>query len=426
MSAPSAVVGRAGSAVTPWRRWLFPAPVGPAEQPPFSLVAWHRTVRAMHLAFVVLVGLTAAVAAVGGGDQPDRAPWAIGALGGLAVGYALAGASGLGDRRPGRAVLYLVVLVAVCPVLAWADPSLLFVLFLAYTQVWMLVEDWRPGLAWTLLLAATTTTGLVLGLTTGRGSALAAVADMSIGLGFSVFMGLFVATVLRQSQQRADLIATLEATRAELAAVHHEAGVAAERERLAREVHDTLAQGYTSIVVLAQTAQAELAAGQADRVTERLAVVEDVARENLQEARAVVAAFSPPALDAAGLIEAIRRLAERHTRETGVPVAVDVEGFDADPVGLPRDREVVLLRAAQEALANVRRHARAGEVTVALRNDGASVALDVVDDGVGFDPAVVGTGLTGLAHRATDAGGAADVVSEPGRGSRVSVRVPVG
>lgn len=404
------------------RRWLYPAPDGPAAGPPFSVAAWQRTVWAMHAAFVILVGLSVVAASLDGGDDPHRAPWALGALAALAVTYVLAGARGLGDRRPMHAAAYLVVLVAACGVVAWANPGLLFVMFLAYTQVWMLVDDWRPGLAWTLLLAASTLTGLVTGLAGGSDNGLSAVADMGIGVGFSVFMGLFVATLLRQSRQRADLIATLEVTRAELNAVHHEAGVAAERERLAREVHDTLAQGYTSIVVLAQTAQAELAAGHPERVTERLGVVEDVARENLQEARAVVAANSSPALDGTGLVEALRRLADRHARETGVPVRVDLDGCD---VRLPRDREVVLLRAAQEALVNVRRHARAGEVTVVLCNTVDDVTLEVTDDGVGFDPAVVGIGLTGLARRAAEAGGSSEVVSGAGRGARVAVRIPV-
>ena len=155
------------------------------------------------------------------------------------------------------------------------------------------------------------------------------------------------------------------------------------------------------------------------RVAERLTVVEEVARENLQEARAVVAAFSPPALADAGLAEALHRLGERHTRETGVPVAVDV-----DAVALDRDREVVLLRAAQEALVNVRRHAQASGATVALCNDGPDVTLRIHDDGRGFDPGTAGIGLTGLAARAREVGGASEVVLVRGRGTTVTVRVP--
>jgi signal transduction histidine kinase len=404
--------------MNPVRRWLFPAPHGSAETPPFSLAAWHRTVVVVHAAFGVFIVVGVLAAALDRGDHPGRAPWAYAALGVLTLAYVLAGASGLADRRPGRAVAYLLALVVVLAVVAWANPGLLFVLFLAFTQVWMLVDDWRPGLAWTVVLAATTTVGLVLGRQ-GGDDTFSAVVSMVVGLVFSIAIGLFVALVMRQSEQRAGLIATLEATRAELAEVHHDAGVAAERVRLAREVHDTLAQGYTSIVVLTQTARAELAAGQAQRADERLAVVEDVARDNLREARALVAATSPPALDDAGLAQAVERLAQRHTRETGVPVAVT-----ADPVRLDRDREVVLLRAAQEALVNVRRHAEATYVSVALCNDDDRVALQVVDDGKGFDPSSVGIGLAGLARRAREVGGAADVVSTPGAGTTVTVRVP--
>ena len=136
----------------------------------------------------------------------------------------------------------------------------------------------------------------------------------------------------RAERQRAALIRELESTRAELAELHHAAGqVRAERERLAREVHDTLAQGYTSIVVLAQTAAAP-AARRPVAAAERVAVIEEVARENLAEARAMVAAFAPVALDSATLVEALRRLSERFGRETGLATRVDVSALDGvDP-----------------------------------------------------------------------------------------------
>jgi signal transduction histidine kinase len=237
-------------------------------------------------------------------------------------------------------------------------------------------------------------------------------------------MGLWVMSVLRHSQQRAELIEELERTRAELAQLHHAQGMAAERERLAREVHDTLAQGYTSIVVLAQTAAASLPPG---APAEKLALIEEVARENLAEARAMVAAFSPVALDSATLVEALERLVERFGRETGLATRLDTAALgDAD---LSRAEEVVLLRGAQEALANVRRHAAATAVVLRVSSVGAGearqVSVHVEDDGVGFDPeSAPGVGLAGLRDRAREVGGAVDVVSAPGEGTRVTVRVP--
>jgi signal transduction histidine kinase len=203
--------------------------------------------------------------------------------------------------------------------------------------------------------------------------------------------------------------------------------MAAERERLAREVHDTLAQGYMSIVVLAQTAAAGLPP-RTEGVAERLALIEEVARENLAEARAMVAAFAPVALDSATLVEALQRLVGRFGRETGLAPRLDTAAL-RDGVDLSRSEEVVLLRGAQEALANVRRHASATAVVLRVSRVGtgesAQVSVHVEDDGVGFDPSdAAGVGLAGLRDRAEEVGGALDVVSAPGQGTRVTVRVP--
>ena len=249
-----------------------------------------------------------------------------------------------------------------------------------------------------------------------------------IGLLFSLALGLWISHVMAQSEQRAELIEQLERSRTELAELHHAQGMAAERERLAREVHDTLAQGYTSIVVLAQTAAAALPPD-ASGVAERLALIEEVARENLAEARAMVAAFSPVALDSATLVEALERLVERFGRETGLATRLDTSALGNGGGDLSRSEEVVLLRGAQEALANVRRHASATAVVLRVSSVGAGaarqVSVHVEDDGVGFDPSSApGVGLAGLRDRAEEVGGAVDVVSAPGQGTRVTVRVP--
>jgi signal transduction histidine kinase len=119
----------------------------------------------------------------------------------------------------------------------------------------------------------------------------------------------------------------------------------------------------------------------------------------------------------------VRRLAGRFGTETGVAIDVEVTGRLG---GLSRDREVVLLRAAQEALSNVRRHARARLVTVRLSAEEAQARVEVVDDGIGFDAETpAGFGLTGMRDRVQDAGGELDIASAPGVGTRISVRVPV-
>jgi signal transduction histidine kinase len=391
---------------------------------PLSEGSWRVTVVVHHVVFAVLVGVAAVDAAVE--ESGGRLVVLLVALGVLALAYAGVGGPALVSRDHRRAAVYLLVLVAVIAVLAWVLPELLFLLFLAFPQVWFMVPDVRAGLRWTLALGAAAMLGPTVHWVQGTEPF-----DLQtlVGLCFSLAMGAWVFSVLEHSEQRAELIRELESTRAEVAALHHQQGMVAERERLAREVHDTLAQGYTSIVVLAQTAAAALP-GDPAAAGERLAVIEEVARENLAEARAMVAAFAPVALDSATLVEALQRLAERFGRETGIATRVDTAALGGVGPALSRTEEIVLLRGAQEALANVRRHASASAVVLRVSRVGsgedAQVSVHVEDDGVGFDPTVcVGVGLAGLRDRAQEVGGDVDVRSVPGEGTRVTVRVPV-
>jgi signal transduction histidine kinase len=369
-------------------------------------------------AFAVLIAIAAVQAATGPGSQALL----LACLGIWAVAYALLAVPAFADQSGWRPRAFLTVHVAVVGVLAWEQPSLLFVMFLAYPLVWFVVDSIRAGVLWTLALAAAGLLGPTIAWAHGD-EPLWGPGETLVGAVLSLLLGLWITRSLELSAQRAALIEQLEQTRAELAVAHHEAGVVAERERLAREVHDTLAQGYTSIVVLAQTAAAQLGTDPA-AARERLALIEEVARENLAEARAMVAAFSPVPLEDATLVEALSRLAERFGRETGMSTRVDTAALEGVPA-LSRNDEVVLLRGAQEALSNVRRHAGASAVVLRLSTVGGAVSVHVEDDGVGFDPSAAnGHGLAGLRSRVAEVGGELDVVSAPGEGTRVTVRVP--
>jgi signal transduction histidine kinase len=371
-------------------------------------------------AFAVLVVIAAVQVATGHVDGSRGL--LLGCLGVWAVAYALLAVPAFADQSGWRPRAFLVVHVAVVGVLAWQQPSLLFVMFLAYPLVWFVVDSIREGVLWTLALAAAGLLGPTIAWTQGD-EPLWGPGETLVGAVLSLLLGLWITRSLELSAQRAALIEQLEQTRAELAVAHHQAGVVAERERLAREVHDTLAQGYTSIVVLSQTAAAQLGTDPA-AARERLALIEEVARENLAEARAMVAAFSPVPLEDATLVEALHRLAERFERETGVSTRVDTAALESAPA-LSRNDEVVLLRGAQEALSNVRRHAGATAVVLRLSTVGGAVSVHVEDDGVGFDPSAAdGHGLAGLRSRVAEVGGELDVVSAPGEGTRVTVRVP--
>jgi signal transduction histidine kinase len=239
-----------------------------------------------------------------------------------------------------------------------------------------------------------------------------------VTLVFSAVLGSWVIRIIEQSRERAELIAELDASRHEISRLSAAHGALAERERFSREIHDTLAQGFTSLLMLVQAVDAELD-HDVPQARRHLALMAETARQNLAEARALVAGGAPADLDGASLPDALRRLAARHD------ATVDVTG----PVrALPAGPEVVVLRSCQEALANARKHAgssAAVAVTLAYADD--SLAVSVRDDGCGFDPAapVDGYGLAGLRARAAEVGGTAQVRSTPGTGTTVTVCLPV-
>ncbi|MGI8694709.1 MAG: sensor histidine kinase, partial [Geodermatophilaceae bacterium] len=188
-----------------------------------------------------------------------------------------------------------------------------------------------------------------------------------------------------------------------------------------RDIHDTLAQGFTSIVMLLEAADAEIGADD-EAVRRHLALARSTARENLAEARSLVAALSPAGLADGSLVDAIRRLVSRCAEELQVRAAVSVTG---DPRRLSSATEVVLLRAAQEGLANVRKHAGASQIHVYMDYGADLTTLRVCDDGSGFEPSVAeGFGLAGMRTRAEQAGGSLRLDSTPGAGTTIELRVP--
>ncbi len=380
---------------------------------------WVRSVPGWHAAFALFVVIAAALLLVS--ESPGRG-WAALAL--LAVTTAYAGlAVPAVPGRGWRPRAYLAVLVPGLTLALVGEPRLNFLLFIAFPQTWVFTRTRREGTAWTVATAAA---GLVgMGLAHGDAARTADVAvSMLVSVAFTCALGFWISQVVEQSEVRAELIGELESTRAELAAAHHESGVAAERARWAGDIHDTLAQGFTGIVLLAQSA----AASATDEATRRrLEVIEEAARAGLAEARTLVAAMSPVGLEDAGTLgEALHRLAERVSRESGVQVQVVLA--DHDPLDLPKAQQVVLLRAAQEALGNVRKHAGARSAQVVLTSADGRATLEVRDDGVGIRAADVeattGFGLAGMRRRVEEAGGVFEVVGEPGSGTRLRIAVP--
>lgn len=366
------------------------------------------------------------------------------------------------DRfRPGRAVLGLPSWAgrAVAWALAVADLTLLsrtpaasVGFFAVFPMLWVVHETRRGGVLATLVFAAG-----IWGVLTLSVNPVSGLTNAVVFAGFSLVMGLWMWHVNESRNrvgqlltEREEALASLARTQAELAATERAAGVSAERERWAHDVHDTLAQGFVSVLTLTQAARAEVervasrpgvadhpgseAALDISAVRAHLARVEAVARDNLAEARALVAGEGPTALGRSDLAGALQRLADDQETHGAQRPALSLDL----PPGLSPDTEVLVLRTVQEALSNVRRHAHATRVGVDVHTEpsvalvptgpptepGSAVARELVvtvlDDGVGTGGAPEGTGLTGMRARVEAAGGTltVDPAGPPGEDGR--------
>ncbi len=328
-----------------------------------------------------------------------------------------------------RGPVYLTGMTALLAAALYANPNAWFLAFALSPQCFSMATPLRRAMGFVILLNAAA--GLMFALSGRNAQTIAtAVGTVLFAVAFSQVYSRWMVRMIDQSHERAALIGQLESAQTELAAVSHEAGVLAERQRLAAEIHDTLAQGFLSIITLIQAAQAAQTAQAAQAAPEQgaghLELALATARENLAEARALVAALAPASLDQDGLAGALARATEAAGRAAGFAVSCVTAGA-ARP--LPTTGEVVLLRVCQEALANVRRHATASSVQVRLRYAPGAVELSVTDDGRGFIPAPPeapgpGFGLRGMRERLRQAGGTLTVESAPGDGTVIRAQVP--
>ncbi|WP_194421752.1 sensor histidine kinase [Microbacterium abyssi] len=250
------------------------------------------------------------------------------------------------------------------------------------------------------------------------------IAGPLLGGGFALAISLGYDALLRDAVERERLIASLVRTQQEMASLQEElartqrdAGAAYERTRLARDLHDTIAQELSSMVLMARS-------GDADRMPQ----VESLAQHALTDLRRIVAALAPAELEGAALSAAIGRMLDALQQDTGI--ATDLSVVPGLPP-LATSQEVVFLRVAQSALANVRQHADASHVSVAFAADAGTVTMTVRDDGVGFvaDGAALPTtsyGLSAMRSRLREFGGALEVRSGPGEGTTLIAALPSG
>ncbi|MRG59519.1 sensor histidine kinase [Agromyces sp. CFH 90414] len=344
----------------------------------------------------------------------------------------------LGLEDPRHHVAITAVLAVIIAVGIGFDAQFANMLAFAYPYVWITAASTRQAIWGNIAIAGAVLVGTIVFF--GWSDLGAALGISAISLGFSLALGLWISHIAGIGEENARLLAELRATQGELAAMHRDAGALQERGRLAREIHDTIAQSLTGLVMVAQRAGNRLAPAvgepdAADLVAARVDVelIEEMARDALTEARGLVAAFTPVAMET-NLADALGRLAATFERETGVQVDVR-----ADASGLGRELEVVLLRSAQEGLANVRKHAGAAhawirvEADAAGRNGASGASRDLVrlvvrDDGTGPREAAGargGFGLAGIRDRVALVGGRVAFGAAPGGGAVLEVEVPV-
>ncbi|GAA1286726.1 sensor histidine kinase [Saccharothrix xinjiangensis] len=257
--------------------------------------------------------------------------------------------------------------------------------------------------------------------------ALSTLVNLAVATPLAALIGGMVRAMEGEAIRRREANRELVAVAAENARLHamlvaraRETGVAEERARLAREIHDTVAQGLTGVVTQLEAVGELVGPGP---VRARVDAARDLARTGLAEVRRSIEALRPGPLQGARLGDAVRQAVTTWRAQYDVPATFTVTGT---PQPVHSEVEVTVLRAAQEALANVGRHARARRVDVTLSYMEDVIVLDVRDDGTGFDTGSVGGfGLTALRQRVRSLSGSVDVESAPGSGTAVSVTVPV-
>lgn len=252
-----------------------------------------------------------------------------------------------------------------------------------------------------------------------------------IGTVFAVAIYVSYRALHREALTQRRIAEELAATQQELAAAEHQAGRLEERERLARDIHDTLAQGLSSIVLLARAGRASASTGEAVDV---FSTIEDTARDNLAEARRFVRDLTAPSAQA-DLPDAITEILQRMRRRgSGLGESTEFRAnFSGDTHRrLPESVVTAVVRCVQEALNNVAKHAHADHAVVSVAVLGDELTVDIFDDGRGFDPVQTpqrasshGYGLGGIQQRIAALSGTVNIESTPGEGTVVAARIPL-
>ncbi|TFV95372.1 sensor histidine kinase [Leifsonia flava] len=371
----------------------------------------------LHVLFVALVVLVIARAVL----VPTDSSGAVIALSVvLLVTYVFGAVLAGGIRSRGRMprLLWLALLSAEWIVLLWLTPDAAYIVFPLFFLYLHLLGRWLGSVAIVL-----STLVAIVALGVHGGWSVGGVVGPLVGAGVALLIGLGYQALAREAQQREALMAELIATRDQLAMTEHESGVLAERARLAREIHDTVAQGLSSIQMLLHAAEQ----ADPDRPgVEHIRLARETAAANLADTRRFIRELSPPELDDQGLGGALRRLAATQWQPLEVTVRV------SDAVTLPMHLQTALLRIAQGAIANVIQHADARTATIELTVDGGVLRFTIVDDGSGFDISQTDAdsgatsdsfGLRATRERVQQLGGTLEIDSALGRGTTLAIEL---
>ena len=337
-----------------------------------------------------------------------------------------------GHHRVALVIIWAAAGATLLAVLSGGWATILF--FVVYPLLWAVHRTRRSGVVATVVFSI----GIGAATLVRSGSdAVAAGANGGLSCLFSLFIGLWFWRVYDVSAALASALDNervaregLAAAQAELAAAERAAGRAAEHQHWAREVHDTLAQGFISVITLSQAARTDLSRDRTDAAAAHLDQMEALARDNLAEARALVAGEGPSALRSGDLAQALQRLVDARN---GSGRSIDLDAHP--PQALARPVEVVVLRTVQEALSNIARHSRATQAQVVIGTErlGAvrELVIAVTDDGTGTGGRPEGTGLAGMRSRVEALGGTLTVDpahapdADGSTGTVIEARIPL-
>jgi len=372
----------------------------------------------LHVLFVVLAGLVIVRALV----VPSSSTIAIVAVAVVLIATYFVGAAlarGAGTRGHAAGLIWLALLTVEWAALLWLSTEaayLVFPLFFLYLHL--------LGGRWGAVAILLSTAAAIVALGLHGGWTVGGVVGPLVGAGVALLIGLGYQALAREAAEREALMRELLDTRDQLAVTEHESGVLAERARLAREIHDTLAQGLSSIQLLLHAAERADPDGPG---VEHIRLARETAATGLADARRFIRELAPPDLDDQGLGGALRRLARTQWAAQGLAVEVRV----ADAVPLPMHMQTALLRIAQGAIANVVQHAHADSAVIELVADADGLRFTVSDDGDGFDLRAAESGdggatsdsfgLQAARERVQQLGGTLVVESAPGRGTSLTV-----